>query len=334
MLRSFRAYDARYPKLKQIALGLIISLSISASLSLHVRADVTAAMGAKEDRASIVFVGSVQTVKTEQALFVNPPGEPEKWVEAERILTEIARYKIGGELKERTAYHPDGSSAVRVVRVYNDAGRLETEQLYNPGDSLWRKTTYTYNQAGQLTEAVSTDTDGDVWFRDVYVYNQAGQPSQVDHHDPDGSFLHRATYTYNPQGKIVERSLSDADGSRISSNVYAYETDGKLGKMNEVTTHGRNGSLTSRWIYAYDERGNEREWIAYKADGSIRRKEVYAYAYDARGNWVKQVTSEWIPDGEAGYLEPAEAVYQEITYYAETQVGPVVTDQKKNDEPQ
>ena len=64
MLRSFRAHDARYPKLMQIALGLIISLSISASLSLHVRADVTAAMGAKEDRASTVFVGSVQTVKT------------------------------------------------------------------------------------------------------------------------------------------------------------------------------------------------------------------------------------------------------------------------------
>ena len=262
MLKPLRAHGARYPKLMQIALGLIISLSISASLPLHVRADVTAAMGAKEDRTSTVFVGSVQTVKTEQALFVNPPGEPEKWVEDERILTEIAHYKMDGELKERTAYHPDGSSAVRVVRVYNDAGRLKTEQLYNPGDTLWRKTTYTYNEAGQLTKAVSTDTDGDVWFTDVYVYNQAGQPSQIDHHDPDGSFLHRATYTYNPQGQITERSLSDADGSRISSNVYAYETDGKLGKlgkMSEVTTQGRSGSLTSRWVYVYDERGNERE---------------------------------------------------------------------------
>ena len=53
---------------------------------------------------------------------------------------------------------------------------------------------------------------------------------------------------------------------------------------------------------------------------------------------MKQVTSEWIPDGEAGYLEPAEAVYRDITYYAETQAGPAiagpaVTDQKKNDEP-
>jgi len=338
MLRPLRAHGARYPKLMQIALGLIISLYSSAGLPRHVRADVTAAMGAKEDRAGAVFVGSVQTVKTEQTLFVNSPGEPEKWVEDERILKEIAQYKVDGKLKERTAYHPDGSSAVRVVRLYNDAGRLKTEQLYNPGDTLWRKTTYTYNGAGQLTKAVSTDTDGDVWFRDVYAYNQAGRPSQIDHLDLDGSFLHRATYTYNPQGQITERSLSDADGSRISSNAYAYETDGKLGKMNEVTTRGRNGSLTSRWVYFYDERGNEREWIAYKADGSIRRKEVYAYEYDARGNWVKQVTSEWIPDGAAGYLEPAEAVYRDITYYEEMQAGPavagsVVTDQKKTDEP-
>ena len=331
MLRPLRAHGARYPKLMQIALGLITSLSISASFPVHVRGDVTAAMGAKEDRAGAVFAGSVQTVKTEKALFVNPPGEPEKWVEGERILTEIAQYKVDGELKERTAYHPDGSSAVRVVRAYNDAGRVKTEQLYNPGDTLWRKMTYTYNEAGQLIEVVSTDTDGDVWFRDVYAYNQAGQPSQVDHHDPDGSFLHRATYTYNPQGKIVARSLLDADGSRISSNVYAYETDGKLGKMNEVTTHGRTRSLASRWVYAYDERGNERKWIAYKADGSIRRKEVYAFEYDARGNWVKRITSEWIPDGQTGYLEPAEAVYRDIKYHAEAQAGPAVIHQKKSD---
>ena len=144
MLRPLRAHGARYPNLMQIALRLITLLSISASLPLHVRADVTAAMGAKEDRACTAFVGSVQAVKTEQALFVNPPGEPEKWVEAERILTEIAQYKVDGKLKERTAYHPDGSSAVRVVRVYNDAGRLKTEQLYNPGDTLWLKTTCTY----------------------------------------------------------------------------------------------------------------------------------------------------------------------------------------------
>ncbi len=52
---------------------------------------------------------------------------------------------------------------------------------------------------------------------------------------------------------------------------------------------------------------------------------------------MKQVTSEWIPDGQAGYLEPAEAVYRDITYYAETQARPAVarpavTDQKKSDE--
>ena len=54
---------------------------------------------------------------------------------------------------------------------------------------------------------------------------------------------------------------------------------------------------------------------------------------------MKKVISEWIPDGDAGYLEPSEAVYRDITYYEETQAGPAVarpavTDQKKNDEPQ
>ena len=337
MIRSHRVLSARSKKLLFLCFGIAFfaALSHQAHQAQYGWADVIAATGAKENRASTVLVGLVRTVRTERALFVNPPGEPEKWVEDERILTARAHYATSGELTEKTEYAPDGAAIVRVVQAYNQANKLTAERLYNSNDMLWRNTAYTYDEAGRLTEAISTDTDGELWFRDVYAYNQHGQPSQVDHHDPDGSFLHRAIYTYDSEGRIVERSLSDADGSRISSNAYTYDTNGK---MSEVTTQGRNGSLTSRWIYAYDERGNEREWIAYKADGSIRRKEVYAYTYDAKGNWVKQITSEWIPDGGAGYLEPAEAVYRGITYYDETQVGPAVAgpairDQKKSDEP-
>ena len=307
-----------------LPLCLSLSLSLFVSLAPYAHADITAAMGAKENRASSTLVGAVQTVRTEKALFVNPPGEPDKWIEDERILTAIAHYGTNRELTERTEYAPDGAAIVRVVRTYNQANKLTTEQLYTSRDTLdtlWRKTRHIYNEAGHLTQAVSTDADGDLWFRDVYVHTKDGQPAQVDHHDPDGTFLHRASFTYDGQGRIAQRLLSDADGSPISSNTYAYDAQGKI---QEVTTQGRGGTLTSRWVYAYDERGNEREWVASETDGSIQRKEVYTYEYDAKGNWVKQVTAEWIPDADGGYLEPAEAIYRTISYYAEEEAVSII----------
>ena len=309
-------------------LVLCLSLSLCLPLAPHARADIIAAMGAKENRASSTLVGAVQTVQTERTLFVNPPGEPDKWIEDERILTAIAQYGTNGELTERTEYAPDGAATVRVVRTYNQANKLAAEQLYHSQDRLWRKTRHIYNEAGHLTQAVSTDMDGDLWFRDVYVHNKDGQPTQVDHHDPDGTFLHRARFTYDAEGQIVQRVLSDADGSPISSNTYTYDANGKI---REVTTQGRGGALTSRWVYAYDERENEREWVASNTDGSIQRKEVYTYEYDAQGNWVKRVTAEWIPAGEQGYLEPAEAIYRTITYYPQEEAEDA--GRQKNSEP-
>lgn len=299
-------------------LSLFLLLSTSVSPAPHVRADVIAAMGAKEIRASRTLVGAVQTVQTERVLFVNPPGEPDTWIEDERILTAVAQYGKNGALTERTEYAPDGAAMVRVVRQYNRANKLSIEQLYNSQGTLWRKTSHTYDETGRLTQAVSTDVDGDLWFRDVYAYTEDGQPAHTDHHDPDGTFLHRASFTYDDEDRVAKRSLSDADGSPISSNTYVYDAEGRV---QSVITHGRSGALTSRWVYAYDEHGNEREWVASDAAGAIQRKEVYTYEYDTQGNWVKQVTAEWIPDGDEGYLEPAEAIYRTITYYPQEGTG-------------
>ena len=318
--RTRRAPDSKpMPRpLSPASLLFYLCLSFPVFLVPYAWADVIAAMGAKEIRASSALVGAVQTVKTDRVLFVNPPGEPDTWIEDERILTAITHYGRDGALTERIEYAPDGAVMVRAVRSYNRASKLSTEQLYNSQGTLWRQTSHTYDEAGRLTQAVSTDVDGDLWFRDVYTYTEDGQPAHIDHHDPDGTFLHRASFTYDGEGRIAKRSLSDADGSPISSNTYVYDADGRV---QTVVTHGRSGALTSRWVYAYDEHGNEREWVESDRDGAVQRKEVYTYEYDGQGNWVKQVTEEWIPDDDEGYLEPAEAVYRTITYYPQEGTG-------------
>lgn len=299
----------------------MLRLLCAASVALPAAgwADVIAAAGAKHTLPSTRLVGPVRGVRQERALFVNPSGQPTKWVEDGRLLTDVAGYDRAGRLTDKTSYTPDGAQAVRMLRTYDDGGRLVSERLHDAADTLWRKTRYLYDAAGRLTLALSTDADGDIWFRDVYLPNAAGAPVRVDHHDPDGTFLHRASFTYDEQRRVIRRSLSDADGSPISSNTYRYDPSGWL---IEVVTHSRSGALVSRWRYRHDPHGNERLWTSLEADGSVRTKERYVYEYDARGNWLKRVTLEWVPHPkpeaapDAGSFEPAEVVYRTISYYA------------------
>ena len=111
---------------RKFLLSISLSLSLSVSLSSPpAQADVIAAMGAKETRASSALVGPVQTVQTERALFVNPPGEPDRWIEDERILTTLAQYGPNGTLTERTEYAPDGAVMVRAVRQLQSGEQAE-----------------------------------------------------------------------------------------------------------------------------------------------------------------------------------------------------------------
>ena len=294
--------------------AFLLLAGLAASEPSH--ADVIAAMGARHTLPSTRLVGPIRTVRQDRILFVNPPGRPSEWVEDERVLVDIARYDRVGRLVEKTSYAPDGAQSVRLVRTYDAAGRLTIERLYDSADTLWRTTEYTYDTAGHPILAVSTDADGDLWFRDVYRPNPDGTTARVDHHDPEGTLLHSARFTYDDRGRIACRSLSDADGSAISGNAYTY---GPTGRVVEVATRGRNGALASRWLFEHDEHGNEREWMELGADGALRKKEIYPYEYDGRGNWLKRVTSEWVPrpggTDEAGVFEPAEAVYRTLTYY-------------------
>ena len=298
--------------------GVLFAFLLLAGLVMATssHADVIAAMGARHTLPSTRLVGPIRTVQQERVLFVNPAGRPSEWVEDERVLVDVARYDRAGRLVEKTSYAPDGAQSVRLVRTYDAAGRLTVERLYDSADTLWRTTDYSYDAEGHRILAVSTDADGDLWFRDVYRPNPDGTTARVDHHDPDGTLLHSASFTYDGQGRIARRSLSDADGSAISGNTYMY---GPTGDVIEVATQGRSGSLVSRWLFQHDEHGNEREWMEIGAGGALRKKEIYAYEYDERGNWLKRVTSEWVPrpgaTDEAGIFEPAEAVYRTLTYY-------------------
>ncbi|MDQ3684942.1 MAG: TonB family protein, partial [Acidobacteriota bacterium] len=85
-----------------------------------------------------------------------------------------------------------------------------------------------------------------------------------------------------------------------------------------------SGALTGKETYKYDDKGNIVEMTLHNTDGSILTKEVYAYEFDAVGNWTKMTTSVAVIEGGKVTHEPTEVTYRSIAYYLEENVAKMV----------
>jgi protein TonB len=98
---------------------------------------------------------------------------------------------------------------------------------------------------------------------------------------------------------VLETTTYDQKGNRVD-NAYFLEA---------------GGTLTGKEVYKYDDKGNIVEMTLHNEDGSLLSKEVYAYEFDAVGNWVKMTTSVAIIEGGKINFEPSEVTYRTISYF-------------------
>jgi TonB family protein len=100
----------------------------------------------------------------------------------------------------------------------------------------------------------------------------------------------------------------DRSGARVDNSIFAVSSISLVGKE----------------IYKYDAKGNIVEMTVRGDDGSIVSQEVYAYEFDAVGNWKKMTTSvALIENGDITY-EPTEVTYRTIAYYLTDDVAKVI----------
>jgi TonB family protein len=110
----------------------------------------------------------------------------------------------------------------------------------------------------------------------------------------------------NKVGKIVE-------GQRVVLEAVAYDIKGT--KVENAYYPVPGAALTGKEVYKYDDKGNIVEMTMLNADGSLLSKEVYAYEFDALGNWTKMTTSVAVIEGGKITYEPTEVTYRTISYY-------------------
>jgi YD repeat-containing protein len=110
------------------------------------------------------------------------------------------------------------------------------------------------------------------------------------------------------QRELLESTTYDRQGKRVDNSYYLVASNSQIGREE----------------YAYDEKGNVSEMTARDGNNNILSKEVYAYEYDAVGNWVKMITSTVVYEGGKVTPQPVEVTYRNITYYYDQAIAEIV----------
>ncbi|HVF88118.1 MAG TPA: TonB family protein [Pyrinomonadaceae bacterium] len=119
--------------------------------------------------------------------------------------------------------------------------------------------------------------------------------------------------------KITTKGGQPSEGARAVLETTTYDIKG--GKVDTAYFLTASGALTGKENYKYDDKGNIVEMTLHDTDGSVLTKEVYAYEFDAVGNWTKMTTSVAVIEGGKVTHEPTEVTYRSIAYYLEENVA-------------
>ena len=116
--------------------------------------------------------------------------------------------------------------------------------------------------------------------------------------------------------KITTKNGKPAEGPRVLLETATYDIKGA--KVDNAYFLAAAGStLTGREVYKYDDKGNIVEMTMHNDDGSLLSKEIYAYEFDALGNWTKMITSVAVMEGGKLSFEPTEVTYRTFSYFVD-----------------
>jgi hypothetical protein len=188
-----------------------------------------------------------------------------------------------------------------------------------------------YDEKGQLTKQETYDYKGNLFQVAVYGYVDGARvrSDQMIHHeyDPppvmvaggpggagqksDPRYSYKFGYRYDERGRLAEKVSYDSGGKIWLRYVYKFE-----GNKREESVYSEDGSLNQRYVYTLDDKGNEVEKTGYDVkDGSASERYTYVYEFDAKGNWSKRTTSQFVTkEGKSSFV-PSYVTFRTIAYY-------------------
>ena len=209
--------------------------------------------------------------------------------------------------KEQEGRQAEGPRVMAEGATYNAEGNLVVDEWYGPGGTLFMKTVYVYIGAEKIAE---------VNVRPPSVQIPAGTvlPAAPPRPSPGPGPMLRSweklKYKYDARGNITER-IVESEGRVKRRGVYKFQAGRK-----ELQSYADGKDLDYRRVERLDARGNVVELEVFEIKADFKEKHSYtAYEFDARGNWIKRLKSEWTTEGGKPRYVPVQVEYRTIAYF-------------------
>lgn len=197
--------------------------------------------------------GPVRTVETESSETMSM-GSLQSEVRKRKL--DSLTFNRDGRLVQRVVYDDYGFLVGTEGYSHNTDGDTVQTELTNEKGSLEEKRVYNY-QKGKLKEILTYDANGSLTLKEVYQYDAAGHLIE-QRYFASGKSIGRTLFQTDDAGHAVDASFFLANGTKAVAPI------GPCFNVHRVA-------------YSYDTRGRVIEEVAYKPDGSEKRKSMFLY---------------------------------------------------------
>lgn len=262
------------------------------------------------------YLGPVQTVKCETAEFSTQDG---KRVEGARVPSLETSYNRRGDVTEERWYDASGNLDFRVLFTHDAKGNVREVVRRDAQDNLLERHVYRHDRKGRPTESLAYDSEGQLTMKGEYRHDAKENAVGCVFRDEKGLQKNRRLDVQDAKGRRIRTEWYDAGNTLKWRTLVAYSPDST--KIEETSCdYNPDGSLDRKTVSTYDARRRILSEATYADDGSLLERFEYTYAYDWRGNAVKQtrlrlVRKEGLPGEGASIYEPESVTYTTLTYF-------------------
>jgi len=208
-------------------------------------------------------------------------------------------FNTSGNKIEYSMFNGDGSLSYKTKTVYNILEKTIEEKFFDKDDKVTGTTTYDLDDKGNKMVERQLKPNATLRYRYVYSYDEKGNQIQRTGYKADGDVLSQTNWKYDNKGNMLESR------DTYFYNTYTYDENGR--RIGQVMYNPDGVTVSLKWEYKYNDKGNKIEELKYKGTGELSDKNTWTFEYDKHGNWVKK--TQYDQSGEPFHVEERTIVY-------------------------
>lgn len=234
----------------------------------------------------------------------------------EEVMNDLKKNNLKGKVKsmEEAVYdvvEKDGEIEKSNLNwkhliVYNREGNKMMKKTYKLDGSVEDVYMYKYDRKGRLIEELGTDAAGEYSTKMVYEYDDKGRMIEDNLWTPEYAHpISTSTYEYDEKGMLTESIIWYTSKKNRVMWKYVYEYNDK-GQESVSKTYKEDGSLERKNIFEYNNKGDMISMVV-ESDRFDPSRHTYNYEYDEKGNWIRRIQTD--------QGEPYQIIERTIEYY-------------------